>query len=94
MMKRMLKTVTLAVIILSVPMMLAPKSGAQSIEAQSKERTRPLRPVHTFSIVARDPATGELGVAVQSHWFSVGQAWARWPRNLSLTRAMASWGSI
>src|SRR5882672_3138058 len=32
----------------------------------------PPRPVHTFSIVARDPATGELGVAVQSHWFSVG----------------------
>jgi len=38
----------------------------------------PRRPVHTFSIVARDPATGELGVAVQSHWFSVGSivAWA------------------
>jgi len=34
--------------------------------------TVPLRPVHTFSIVARDPTTGELGVAVQSHWFSVG----------------------
>ena len=32
----------------------------------------PLRPVHTYSIVARDPKTGELGVAVQSHWFSVG----------------------
>src|SRR4030095_10039980 len=32
-----------------------------------------LRPVHTFSIVARDPQTGDLGVAVQSHWFSVGQ---------------------
>ena len=32
----------------------------------------PTRPVHTFSIVARDPATGELGVAVQSHWFGVG----------------------
>ncbi len=30
------------------------------------------RPVSTYSIVARDPATGELGVAVQSHWFSVG----------------------
>lgn len=27
---------------------------------------------HTFSIVARDPETGEMGVAVQSHWFSVG----------------------
>ncbi len=38
----------------------------------------PLRPVHTYSIVARDAATGELGVAVQSHWFSVGTsvAWA------------------
>lgn len=32
----------------------------------------PLRPVHTYSIVAFDPATGQLGVAVQSHWFSVG----------------------
>ena len=36
------------------------------------------RPVHTYSIVARDPATGQLGVAVQSHWFSVGSmvSWA------------------
>jgi uncharacterized Ntn-hydrolase superfamily protein len=34
--------------------------------------------VSTYSIVARDPATGELGVAVQSHWFAVGQGvtWA------------------
>jgi uncharacterized Ntn-hydrolase superfamily protein len=32
---------------------------------------------HTFSIVARDAETGEMGVAVQSHWFSVGSlvAW-------------------
>src|SRR5262245_10292664 len=38
----------------------------------------PTRPVHTFSIVARDPQSGELGVAVQSHWFNVGPlvAWA------------------
>src|SRR5215207_1188090 len=38
----------------------------------------PVRPVHTYSIVARDPATGEMGVAVQSHWFSVGSivTWA------------------
>ena len=27
---------------------------------------------HTYSIVARDPKTGEMGVGVQSHWFSVG----------------------
>src|SRR4051794_23488798 len=33
----------------------------------------------TYSIVARDPGTGELGAAVQSHWFSVGSivTWAR-----------------
>ncbi len=32
----------------------------------------------TYSIVARDPQNGELGVAVQSHWFSVGSVvtWA------------------
>jgi uncharacterized Ntn-hydrolase superfamily protein len=32
----------------------------------------------TYSIVARDPATGDLGVAVQSHWFAAGiVCWAR-----------------
>jgi uncharacterized Ntn-hydrolase superfamily protein len=34
--------------------------------------------VHTYSIVARDPDTGQLGVAVQSHYFSAGSVvtWA------------------
>lgn len=38
----------------------------------------PVQPVATYSIVARDPETGHLGVAVQSHWFSVGSivTWA------------------
>jgi uncharacterized Ntn-hydrolase superfamily protein len=33
----------------------------------------------TYSIVALDPETGELGAAVHSHWFSVGSlcTWAR-----------------
>ncbi|HVR98538.1 MAG TPA: DUF1028 domain-containing protein [Thermoanaerobaculia bacterium] len=33
---------------------------------------------HTYSIVARDPETGDFGVAVQSHWFQVGPSvpWA------------------
>ncbi len=35
-------------------------------------QTNSNRPVHTYSIVAFDEATGQLGVAVQSHWFSVG----------------------
>jgi len=44
-----------------VIVLLAPSAFAQ------------LRPVNTFSIVARDPRTGQIGVAVQSHWFAVGQ---------------------
>ncbi|KAA3658084.1 MAG: DUF1028 domain-containing protein [Calditrichaeota bacterium] len=36
------------------------------------------RPVATYSIVAHDSVTGQLGVAVQSNWFSVGSivSWA------------------
>src|SRR3954463_2680436 len=35
--------------------------------------------IGTYSIVARDATTGDLGVAVHSHWFSVGSvvSWAR-----------------
>ena len=42
------------------------------------EQSPPFRPVNTYSIVARDAATGEMGVAVESHWFSVGTlvSWA------------------
>jgi uncharacterized Ntn-hydrolase superfamily protein len=44
---------------------------AQQLPAQG-------RPLHTYSIVAVDSVTGEIGVAVQSHWFSVGSlvSWA------------------
>jgi len=44
----------------------------------AQERHAVTRPAHTFSIVAVDSATGQIGVAVQSHWFSVGGsvAWA------------------
>jgi uncharacterized Ntn-hydrolase superfamily protein len=47
-----------------------------SLCAQIYRNTDPL--AHTYSIVARDSVTGELGVAVQSHWFSVGTtvSWA------------------
>lgn len=46
------------------------------VSAQLYNSNNPL--AHTFSIVARDSVTGEMGVAVQSHWFSVGTAvsWA------------------
>jgi uncharacterized Ntn-hydrolase superfamily protein len=52
-------------------LMLTFVPGAQS-QQPDRQTSKPLRPVHTFSIIARDPNTGELGVAVQSHWFSVG----------------------
>ena len=40
------------------------------IQAQAYKKSEPL--THTYSIVARDSVTGDMGVAVQSHWFSVG----------------------
>ncbi len=50
-----------------------------------------VRPVHTFSIVARDSKTGEIGVAVQSHWFSVGAdvSWAEVGVGAVATQAFA-----
>lgn len=56
----------------SVLLILLIASLTQAQRTTSSPRPRSDRPVHTFSIVARDPVTGELGVAVQSHWFSVG----------------------
>ncbi len=51
---------------------VTPALHSQQNKSERQNFVKPPRPVHTFSIVARDPATGELGVAVQSHWFSVG----------------------
>lgn len=46
--------------------------------------------VHTYSIVAVDTLRGEIGVAVQSHWFAVGAscAWARPGVGAVATQAM------
>jgi uncharacterized Ntn-hydrolase superfamily protein len=45
----------------------------------------------TYSVVARDPRTGDLGVAVQSHYFSVGSVvtWARSGVGAIATQSMA-----
>jgi uncharacterized Ntn-hydrolase superfamily protein len=51
--------------VLVIILFFAGKGNAQLFYSQD-----PL--AHTFSIVARDSVTGEMGVAVQSHWFSVG----------------------
>jgi uncharacterized Ntn-hydrolase superfamily protein len=55
--------------VLITTLLVAPAAFA-SPDAGAMPRRDPL--VHTYSIVARDPATGEMGVAVQSHYFSVG----------------------
>jgi uncharacterized Ntn-hydrolase superfamily protein len=77
MMKTMLELTLLSVAAFGLLFALALQSNAQDVQ-KPEERARPARPVHTFSIVARDPLTGELGVAVQSHWFNVGSTvpWA------------------
>lgn len=51
-------------------------SGFLAQSQQVFNKQKPL--VHTYSIVARDSATGEMAVGVQSHWFSVGTSvpWA------------------
>ena len=51
---------------------VAGSAFGQSAAERATQAPRPLRPVHTFSIVARDPVTRDMGVAVQSHWFAVG----------------------
>ena len=52
---------------------------------------RLIRPAGTYSIVARDMSSGELGVAVQSHWFSVGSVvpWAEAGVGAVATQSMA-----
>ena len=42
----------------------------QLLYSQSYKKSEPF--THTYSIVAMDSITGDMGVAVQSHWFSVG----------------------
>lgn len=46
----------------------------------------------TYSIVARDPATGQVGAAVQSHWFSVGRViWVEPGLGAVATQSLVDW---
>jgi uncharacterized Ntn-hydrolase superfamily protein len=47
-------------------------AAVRPAHADPIRQSRPGVPLHTYSILARDPESGQLGVAVQSHWFSVG----------------------
>jgi uncharacterized Ntn-hydrolase superfamily protein len=65
-----------AVLVCAAAALLAGASGQAHAGAAT---TAAERPVCTFSIVARDSVTGELGVAVASRFFAVGTVvpWAR-----------------
>ncbi len=76
----LLGTALLALAALGAPFIAGvPVAGSpfeRTLPTEVRQKIGPL--AHTFSIVARDPETGEMGVAVQSHWFSVGSivTWA------------------
>src|SRR5215467_13907763 len=62
------------------------------ITMYNTSKSIPDRLVHTYSIVARDPHTGQMGVAVQSHAFSVGSIvpWAEAGVGAVATQAFAN----
>jgi uncharacterized Ntn-hydrolase superfamily protein len=66
--------------------------GSHQAEANSEanQNTRPWDPVATFSILGFDPATGEVGGAVQSRVFSVGNGvlWAEAGVGAAATQAI------
>jgi uncharacterized Ntn-hydrolase superfamily protein len=71
-MRKMLIAMLMVTAVLLATLAASKVAAQRERAAESESKVLPLRPVHTYSIVARDAATGELGVAVQSHWFSVG----------------------
>ncbi len=61
-----------AMILLAAALAAPAAPAAEPAAPAAAHAISPPPRVHTFSIVARDARTGEMGVAVQSHWFSVG----------------------
>lgn len=59
-------------IVTEAPASVMEEGPVNDASAAVDRRAADFRPVHTYSIVARDPDSGQMGVAVQSHWFSVG----------------------
>lgn len=60
------------------------------VQAQFFKHSEPF--AHTYSIVARDENTGDMAVAVQSHWFSVGTvvSWAEAGVGVVATQSFAN----
>ena len=71
-------------------LLLTARPGRAQEHAQSPDAPRPWPPVATFSILGYDPATGEVGGAVQSRVFSVGNGvlWAEAGVGVAATQAI------
>src|SRR5215216_7940848 len=69
---------------------LASLLGCRTAATHTAAPPRPWPPVATFSILGYDPATGELGGAVQSRVFSVGDGvlWAEAGVGAAATQAV------
>ncbi len=69
-------------------------SGAADLPAQAPDATAADPTVSTFSILGFDPLTGEIGVAVQSRVFSVGNGviWGKAGVGVVATQAVANVG--
>jgi uncharacterized Ntn-hydrolase superfamily protein len=82
--RRFALVLTLAV--LAAPLSIAPAQAT----AHTDTAVRPWPPVATFSILGYDPATGEVGGAVQSRVFSVGNGvlWAEADVGVVTTQAI------
>jgi uncharacterized Ntn-hydrolase superfamily protein len=62
------------------------------MQTMSEERSPINKLAHTYSIIAVDPGSGEMGGAVQSHYFSVGTAvlWAEPGAGVVATQALVN----
>ena len=78
-----------AAALLALVLLAAPRAAAQHPVA-TPAAPRPWPPVATFSILGYDPATGEVGGAVQSRVFSVGNGvlWAEAGVGVAATQAI------
>lgn len=90
---RTLFTRSAFVALLSLPTLLGAQSGTQSAAQSSQFSTTaplPWPPIATFSILGYDPKTGEVGGAVQSRVFAVGNGvlWAEAGVGVAATQAI------
>jgi uncharacterized Ntn-hydrolase superfamily protein len=60
------------IILVTTPVLLLPSLGVGALAPDPQAANLPWKPAATFSILGYDPQTGEIGGAVQSRVFSVG----------------------